>query len=175
MMHGNYKKYLALTQTKLSKKNYNVPNFMKWFLSFHLGNTIFEYGRSIYEYMKSLIEHPKTSEKIAREVPVKKYLYVMRAMACCLSLQTDRLPPLDAWQNISFLSDDLQKFFKFCVEKKQATEKTLTERFPNFDKEVEGVYKKFSSMKNITDSSLDKVQMDEMIISVRRYGFESIV
>lgn len=54
----------------------------------------------------------------------KKYLYVLRAIACANFIeQENKLPPLPYKQVIKYLPEDIKKFFEKCVVEKDKTEK----------------------------------------------------
>ncbi len=54
----------------------------------------------------------------------KKYLYVLRGIACALYIEKEeKLPPLPYKKVISFIPEYVQKFFEKCVAQKNTTEK----------------------------------------------------
>lgn len=66
----------------------------------------------------------------------KKYLYVLRGIACALYIEKEKkLPPLPYKEVILYLPEYVQVFFEKCVFKKNTTEKTeiiADERISNF-------------------------------------------
>ena len=54
----------------------------------------------------------------------KKYLYVLRGIACAMYIEKEKkLPPLPYKQVISHLPDHVEDFFEKCVIQKNTTEK----------------------------------------------------
>ena len=54
----------------------------------------------------------------------KKYLYVLRGIACAVYIEKEKkLPPLPYKEVISYLPEYVQKFFEKCIIQKNTTEK----------------------------------------------------
>lgn len=125
----------------------------------------YHYSRMMYGNFKKFLDENEANRE--QKVKVKKYLYVLRAMACCLCLEDGRFPSLNSYEVILYLSQELQDFFHHCVKLKMATEKTTMKRCPGFQKVVEDAYRIFRELKNCPNSTLHYEEMDELVIQVR--------
>lgn len=123
------KKFAELTQKSnpqiaewiRSPITYKDKDFIKKF------RKVFDYGCSL-EYLK--IHYLRMAKQnfhkymnLGMAHSCKKYLYVLRALACAEFIEKEnKLPPLPYKEVISYLPKHVQKFFEKCVVTKNKTE-----------------------------------------------------
>lgn len=147
---------------------YVDSKFMREFKSLFEKKGSLEYLKMHYLRMAKQNYHKYMG--ISQAHSCKKYLYVLRAIACSKFIEKEKkLPPLPYNDVIDYLPSSAQKFFEKCVVKKNSTEKAEI----NSNKEVnEYIEKNLSKIKKIElrESPMEKELNRLLVKTIKEYG-----
>ncbi len=108
-------------------------------------------------YLSLARENYEKYIKKGREVLLKKYIYILRALGCIKYIQkTSDMPPLNWKESSKYLEKEIQAHFQNLINLKHKSEKIKDLRIPELDKYIEG----FFSQK--LDKGQNKFQFEEI-------------
>jgi len=129
---------------------------------------IFETGFSPFTLKKHYVSLARENyEKYVRnqtEVNFKKYIYIMRALACAeFLLANGKVPPLNYKDVIGYLPDGLATSMEDIVKKKQKSESTMGPADKKINEFVESYFtKQFEAQ----DNRFSKEEVNDLVVKI---------
>jgi len=127
----------------------------------------FEKGFSDFALKKHYISLARQNyEKYIRgkEVNLKKYVYILRAIGCVnFLIKENTPPPLNYKEILPYLPKYVAEFMNTIVKKKKKSEKTIAESNKRVNKYIESYFKKKFRE---TESIFDRAKINKLIIKI---------